>query len=72
MKDEIITFETAKLAKEKGFDLPVLKFINSIGVGDASKETTYYPHGDGVDEVGGPAKLNFNGKIYANETKNKL
>lgn len=29
MKEQLITFETAKLAKEKGFDIPTIQFYTS-------------------------------------------
>lgn len=33
MKEDLISFETAKLAKEKGFDIPVFYFIKDCGEG---------------------------------------
>lgn len=35
MKDQIISYETAKLAKEKGFDLPCKYSINKEGYDDS-------------------------------------
>ncbi len=32
MKDELVTLETAKLAKEKGFDLPVRSYYRHDGI----------------------------------------
>lgn len=43
MKDELISFETAKLAKEKGFDVPVKSYYRIVGSGpfDTNKEHNY-------------------------------
>jgi hypothetical protein len=63
MNDEIVSFEVAKLAKEKGFDLKVRNYINILGVSHSIKEITYYPFGAGVNDPGGDIHLNYNEKI---------
>ena len=61
MEDQLISFETAKLAKEKGFDLKVFHYVNALNNhATCSVETTYYPDGDGIDNVGGAIELNYN------------
>ena len=63
MQNEIITLETAKLAKEKGFNIPVDNFINPNGVWDSKKTTTFYMNDgycDGVDDIGGTIKQDYN------------
>jgi len=63
MKDEIITFETAKLAKEKGFNIPVYNYINPDGVFDCVKPTTYNDDGDNnydIDQLGGTILQDYN------------
>ena len=63
MREELITLETAKLAKEKGFTIPVESYINNYGTSTSSKPTTFYSNGDGVDDIGGVIKLNYNSKV---------
>ncbi len=48
MKEQLITFETAKLAKKKGFDIPVHYCFNK----------------DGILSKHRPLKINWNWKIY--------
>jgi len=63
MKDEIITLETAKLAKEKGFNIPVSNYINPNGVFDCVKPTTYNDDGDNhydIDQLGGTILQDYN------------
>ncbi len=44
MKDQLISFETARLAKEKGFNIPILKYyrtdtlISSVGVSKTNSQ----------------------------------
>jgi hypothetical protein len=63
MKDQLITLETAKLAKEKGFNIPVSNYINPDGVFDCIKPTTYNDDGDGhydIDQLGGTILQDYN------------
>jgi hypothetical protein len=63
MQNEIITLETAKLAKEKGFNIPVTNYINPDGVFDCVKPTTYNDDGDDnydIDELGGTILQDYN------------
>lgn len=63
MKEEFITFETAKLAKEKGFNIPVLEYICIHGVFQCINESTYYEEGDGyrcLNNLGGPILQDYN------------
>lgn len=63
MKEEFITFETAKLAKEKGFNISVLEYICIHGVFQCINESTYYEEGDGyrcLNNLGGPILQDYN------------
>jgi len=56
-----IKFKTAKLAKEKKFNIPVTNYINVLNqYGECLKLTTYYNDGGGVNDAGGQEKLDYN------------
>lgn len=52
MEEELITFETAKLAKEKGFDVPVKSYFYDGDTGTnilREEKHSYYKNYNGVD-----------------------
>lgn len=46
MEDQLISFETAKLAKEKGFNLPCVNWYNFSGLLIKGSATKQYPSND--------------------------
>jgi hypothetical protein len=62
MKDELISFETAVIAKEKGFNIPVSRYYgtNIDTTSDVIKETVCYNNGDGVDTTAEVLLMDFN------------
>lgn len=70
MEDELVTFETAKLAKEKGFDIPIFNYYNIDGVAhDGYIHLNIANDGDGYFDImdNDIQLLNFNENISFGE-----
>jgi hypothetical protein len=62
MEEQLVSFKTAKLASEKGFQEVCLYFVTPEAIGQAGNATTFYPHEDGIDCLNGYVALNYNKK----------
>lgn len=61
MEEQLISLKTAKLAKKKKFNIPVINYVNINGDTSPCIElTTYYRNGDGIDKLGGEKLLDYN------------
>ena len=68
MKDRLISFETAKLAKEKGFDVPIQTAYRSIRGGSFHIIGERYNNGQAIDYITKLSNYNDNLDEDADET----